>query len=72
MFPELKTVLLTSCKISRDLHITESDFSNVLGAVLLKSFSVVNMFLGILRELGNNCLRSTLKPVSAALYQITN
>ena len=36
---------LSSCKISRKLPITESDYGNVASATLLKLLSVVHIFL---------------------------
>ena len=46
----LETVSLNPCKISRKLPITESDYSNVTGAALLKSLAAENILLRILQE----------------------
>ena len=50
MFLVLKIIFLKSCKIFRELSITESNYSNVAGATLLKSLSAVDILLPVIQE----------------------
>ena len=70
MFLRRKLPLVKFWKTSKKLTITESNFSNVAGTALLKSFSVVDIFLKILREFANNFPEENLqKAASAALIR---
>ena len=54
-----KLFLLNSCKSSRKSPVTESDFTNVAGVILLKSRSVIDTFLRIHKEFRNKQATST-------------
>ena len=56
-----KLFVLNSWKMFKKLPITKSDFSNVVGATLPQSLSVVNIFLRILQEFWNNFLKEHLQ-----------
>ena len=58
---ELKLYLLNSWKICWKLTITESDFSNLADATLLKSPSAVDIFLRTLQQFGNNLLKEQIQ-----------
>ena len=58
---ELKLYLLNSWKICWKLTITESDFSNLADATLLKSPSAVDNFLRTLQQFGNNLLKEQIQ-----------
>ena len=62
----LKTIFLNFGKISRKLSTTESDNSNVAGATLLKSLSIVDILLPILQEFRNIFLKKHLKKTAEA------
>ena len=59
---------LNSCKISRKLPITKSDYSNVASATLIKSLSVVDIFHQILQELRKLSLKEHLRRAASAAF----
>ena len=68
LFHVFKAISLNSCKISRKLSITESDYSNFAGATLLKSLSTVDILLPILQNLKRNFLFWHLRKAAEVTY----
>ena len=57
---------LNSSKVFRNLPITESNFSNVAGVTLLKSFFLVYIIFQILQEFRNNDFKEHLRKAASA------
>ena len=60
-FLYLKLFSLNSCKISRKLSITETDYNNIAGATLTNSLPTVDILFSILQGVRNIFFKENLR-----------